>query len=106
MRPIYLHMCGPIYSLHCVVHRELHHHHVRLIRERRELEGKVREWQDKVHQAMTLKFGRVVDLDRLGCVVIDRTAEELRDKLRKQEIQHSHQLADLQVSLVGHILTN
>ena len=48
---------------------------------------------------MRLKFGRVVDLDRLEGVVTNRTVEDLRAKLRAQEAQQAKQLADLQVSL-------
>ena len=59
----------------------------------------MREGEERVQQAMRLKFGRVVDLDRLEGVATNRTVEELRAKLRTQEAQHTKQLADLQVSL-------
>ena len=68
------------------------------MRERRELEAKAKEWEEKVHQSMMLKFGRVVDLDRLGGVASNCTTEELRAKLQQQETQQSRELAALQVS--------
>ena len=78
--------------------RELHHHHVRLVRERRELEGKVKEWEERVQQAMTLKFGRLVDLDSLGAITANRTADELRAKLAAQQELQARELNALQVS--------
>lgn len=71
---------------------------MRLLRERRELEAKVKEWEEKVHQTMMLKFGRVVDLDRLEGVATNRTTEELRAKLHQQESRQSRELMALQVS--------
>ena len=68
------------------------------MREKRELEGKVREWQEKVHEAMRLKFGRVVDLDKLGAVTANRTVEDLHSKLKTQETQQAKQLALLKVN--------
>lgn len=68
------------------------------MRERRELEAKAKEWEEKVHQSMMLKFGRVVDLDHLGCVASNRTTEELRAKLQQQETQQARELVALQVS--------
>lgn len=74
---------------------------MRLVRERRELEGKAKEWEEKVQQAMVLKFGRVVDLDSLGAVTANRMVDELQAKLRTQEEQQARELAVLQVSISG-----
>lgn len=90
-----------MYIVFFPVCRELHLQHVRLLRERRELEARVKEWEERIHQAMRLKFGRVVDLDRLEGVSTNHSAEELRAKLKQQEAQQSRQLADLQVSLTA-----
>ena len=72
---------------------------MRLVRERRELEGKVKEWEEKVQQSMILKFGRVVDLDSLGAVTANHTADELRARLSNQEESHTRELCVLQVSV-------
>ena len=77
---------------------------MRLVRERRELEARVREWEEKVQQAMTLKFGRVVDLDSLGAVTANRAVDDLRAKLRNQEDEQARELAVLQVRVSGHLL--
>ena len=95
-----LHLPHPSLCLCAVcVYRELHHQHVRLVRERRELEGKVKEWEEKVQQSMILKFGRVVDLDSLGAVTANHTADELRARLSNQEESRTRELCVLQVSV-------
>ena len=45
-----------------------------------------------------LKFGRLVDLERLENVTVNRTAEELKEKLRQQELQNANDLAKWEVS--------
>ena len=77
---------------------------MRLVRERRELEARVREWEEKVQQAMTLKFGRVVDLDSLGAVTANCAVDDLRVKLRNQEEEQARELAVLQVRVSGYLL--
>ena len=76
---------------------------MRLVRERRELEERAREWEEKVKQAMTLKFGRVVDLDSLGAITANHAVDELQDKLRTQEKQQARELSVLQVSVSGQV---
>ena len=57
----------------------------------------MRELAEKVRRTMTLKFGRVVDLDQLEGVATNRISEELRSRLNKQESDHRKELAALQV---------
>ena len=75
---------------------------MRLVRERRELEGRVRDWEERVQQAMILKFGKVVDLDSLGAVTANRAVDDLQARLQAQEEQQARELAVLQVSISGH----
>jgi hypothetical protein len=44
-----------------------------------------------------LKFGRLVDLERLENVTVNRTAEELKERLRQQELQNANELAKWEV---------
>jgi hypothetical protein len=44
-----------------------------------------------------LKFGRLVDLERLENVTVNRTAEELKERLRQQELQNTNELAKWEV---------
>ena len=48
-----------------------------------------------------LKFGRLVDLERLENVSVNRTAEELKERLRQQELQNANDLAKWEVGAVG-----
>ncbi len=45
-----------------------------------------------------LKFGRLVDLERLENVTVNRTAEELKERLRQQESQNANELAKWEVN--------
>ena len=47
-----------------------------------------------------LKFGRLVDFERLENVTVNRTAEELKEKLRQQELQNANELAKWEVRTV------
>lgn len=47
-----------------------------------------------------LKFGRLVDLERLENVTVNRTAEELKERLRQQELQNANDLAKWEVGAV------
>ena len=45
-----------------------------------------------------LKFGRLVDFERLENVSVNRIAEELKERLRQQEAQNTNQLLKWDVS--------
>ena len=40
-----------------------------------------------------LKFGRLVDLDKLETVSVNRTVEELKEKLRQEEFMSAREIA-------------
>ena len=45
-----------------------------------------------------LKFGRLVDLEKLETVTVNRTVEELKEKLRQQESKSATEIAKWNVS--------
>lgn len=47
---------------------------------------------------MMLKFGRLVDLEKLETVSVNRTVEELKEKLRQQEVKAAKDVAKWDVS--------
>lgn len=47
-----------------------------------------------------LKFGRLVDLERLENVTVNRTAEELKERLRKQELKNANELLKWEVHML------
>ena len=59
----------------------------------------ISELEEKVKNMQMLKFGRLVDLERLENVTVNRTAEELKERLRQQELQNANELAKWEVNI-------
>ncbi|CAH1796965.1 unnamed protein product [Owenia fusiformis] len=60
--------------------------HISLIKDRRLFQSKITEMEEQCDQMMMLKFGRIVDLEKLETVTVNRNIEELKEKLRQNEI--------------------
>lgn len=80
------------------LYREHRHKHVQLIRDKKVMEAKIDELDEKVKNMMMLKFGRLVDLEKLETVSVNRTVEELKEKLRQQEVKAAKDVAKWDVS--------
>lgn len=59
----------------------------------------VAELERRVNEMMLLKFGQVVDLDRLEGLGTNRIVEELRGKLSALEHRTSQELAELEAQM-------
>ncbi|XP_067931339.1 cilia- and flagella-associated protein 44-like [Watersipora subatra] len=66
--------------------------HIQLIKDRKLFDGKIGELEAKCDEEMVLKFGRIVDLEELEQVTVNRQVEELKEKLRVTEIECSDDL--------------
>ncbi len=55
--------------------------------------------QDQCDKMMMQKFGRIVDLEKLETVTVNRNVEELKEKLRLNEIVCSQDLRKWDVSI-------
>ncbi|KAK3588814.1 hypothetical protein CHS0354_028462 [Potamilus streckersoni] len=66
--------------------------HVQLIKDRKIFEQKIREMETECDEMLISKFGRIVDLEKLETVTVNRTIEELKEKLRMTEMQCSEEL--------------
>lgn len=60
--------------------------------------SQIDELDEKVKNMMMLKFGRLVDLEKLETVSVNRTVEELKEKLRQQEVKAAKDVAKWDVS--------
>ena len=80
------------------VFRESKRKHVQLIKDRKVFEAKITEMDAKCNEEMILKFGRLVDLEELEQVTVNRQVEELKEKLRTTEIECSADLKRWEVS--------
>ena len=55
--------------------------------------------EDVCNKMMLQKFGRIVDLEKLETVTVNRNIEELKEKLRNNEITCSSELVKWEVSV-------
>ena len=63
------------------------------------MENRIEELQEKCNEMMRLKFGRIVDLEKLESVGVNRTVEELKERLRINEGDNAEELRKWDVSL-------
>ncbi|XP_030833850.1 cilia- and flagella-associated protein 44 isoform X2 [Strongylocentrotus purpuratus] len=66
-------------------YKEHRQQHVQLIKDRKLMESRINELEEKSNEMMRLKFGRIVDLDKMETVGVNRNVEELKEKLRINE---------------------
>ncbi|KAK6486478.1 cilia- and flagella-associated protein 44-like [Huso huso] len=66
--------------------------HVQLIRDRRDMEAKIQMLEGKCKQLMLAKFGKVVDLEALKTITMNKNLEELKLKARINEEEFSRDL--------------
>ncbi|XP_039600046.1 cilia- and flagella-associated protein 44 isoform X3 [Polypterus senegalus] len=68
------------------LYKKARQQHVQLNRDRRDMEAKIQILQEKCKQLMQMKFGRVVDLQALQVVSVNRNVEEMKEKARVNEV--------------------
>lgn len=80
--------------------RESRKTHVTLIKDRKIFDAKITEMEDEANEMMIAKFGRIVDLEKLETITVNRAIEELKEKLRMTEIQCSEEINEWDVSMM------
>lgn len=80
------------------VYRDAKKKHVQLLKDRKMFEAKIGEMEGTCEEEMILKFGRIVDLEQLEQVTVNRQVEELKEKLRITEIECSDDLKRWEVN--------
>ena len=73
--------------------REARKKHVQLIKDRHRFETQIKQMQEQCDKMMMQKFGRIVDLEILETVTVNRQLEELKEKLRLLELQCARETA-------------
>lgn len=56
--------------------------------------------EERINEMMIVKFGRIVDLEKLEIIIVNRQIEELKEKLRFIEIQCVEELVEWDVSKI------
>ncbi|XP_076438307.1 cilia- and flagella-associated protein 44-like isoform X2 [Babylonia areolata] len=80
--------------------KESRRKHVQLIKDRKHFDAKICEMEARCDGMMVAKFGCTVDMEKLETVTVNRTIEELKEKLRQTELMCAEELAkyDSQIS--------
>ncbi|KAI8619969.1 hypothetical protein BC830DRAFT_1059801, partial [Chytriomyces sp. MP71] len=73
-------------------HKELKKMHVSLIKSRKEKQLKLTEFEGRAIDVQMLKFGQTIDLEKLERMGINRNADELREKLQKEDNKRMKEL--------------
>uniref|UniRef100_H2ZFC3 DUF4201 domain-containing protein n=1 Tax=Ciona savignyi TaxID=51511 RepID=H2ZFC3_CIOSA len=73
-------------------YKEARQQHVHLIKNRRVMEERIEQLEEKCEHMMMLKFGRIVDLEKLDSVTINKNVEELKEQVRRQEVKNATEL--------------
>ncbi|KAI0234101.1 Cilia- and flagella-associated protein 44, partial [Lamellibrachia satsuma] len=73
--------------------KEARKKHLQLIKDRHRFETQIKQMQEQCDKMMMQKFGRIVDLEILETVTVNRQLEELKEKLRLLELQCARETA-------------
>jgi len=72
-------------------YKEARQQHVHLIKSRKTMEERTQVLEEKCENMMMLKFGRIVDLEKLETVTVNRNIEELKEQVRRQENKNARE---------------
>lgn len=73
--------------------KELRKQHKQMLRDNKVKEGRINELQSKARDIQLLKFGQLIDLDLLDKMGVNKTTEDLKENLMRQEKQFIQDLA-------------
>ena len=76
---------------------------MQLIKDRRVFESRIGEMEEQTNKMMLQKFGRIVDLEKLETVTVNRQVEELKEKLRVNELTCSNEISGWEVSPASYL---
>ncbi|QDZ25480.1 hypothetical protein HOP50_17g80200 [Chloropicon primus] len=81
--------------------KELRKQHKQMLRDSKVKEGRINELQSKARDIQLLKFGQLIDLDLLDKMGVNKTTEDLKANLLRQEKQFIHDLAQWNKRIEG-----
>jgi hypothetical protein len=79
-------------------HKELKKMHVSLINSKKEKQSQLQEYEMRAHDVQMLKFGKVIDLEKLERMGVNKNADELREKIQKEDQRREKELEEVEVS--------
>ena len=75
---------------------------MKLNKDRKTFEARISEMEDTCNRMMLQKFGRVVDLEKLETVTVNRSIEESKERLRQNEIACSAEMKKWEASRISY----
>ncbi|KAI8915149.1 hypothetical protein DFJ77DRAFT_430281 [Powellomyces hirtus] len=81
-------------------HKELRKMHVSLVKSRKEKHAKLQELEARAVDVQMLKFGQIIDLEKLERMGVNKNADELREKLAKEDSKRLKEVEELQVEVL------
>ena len=78
-------------------HRELKKLHVSFNKSKKEKEQRVAELSEKTRDVQMLKFGQIVDLEKLEKLGATKIADDIKEKLQKEELQRIKEVSGIEV---------
>ncbi|KAJ8375460.1 hypothetical protein SKAU_G00060400 [Synaphobranchus kaupii] len=81
------------------LYRQARHRHYQLIHDRKDMENRIHELEERCEAMMMAKFGQLVDLEALQTLSGNRVVEELKNDSKIKEAQHTNELKHCKVKL-------
>jgi hypothetical protein len=81
-------------------HRELKKQHVGFIKSKKEKQANVVELTAKNREVQMLKFGQIVDLEKLERLGVNKAADELKEKIQKEDHKRLKEVAEYEKKIV------
>ena len=78
-------------------HRELKKLHISFNKNKKEKEQRVTELSAKTRDVQMLKFGQIVDLEKLEKLGATKVGDEIKEKLQKEDLQRNKEMSDIEV---------
>lgn len=77
-------------------HKELKKMHVSLINSRKEKQSHLQEYEMRALEVQMLKFGKVIDLEKLERMGVNKNADELREKIQKEDQRREKEIEEIE----------
>ncbi|KAI8897709.1 WD40-repeat-containing domain protein, partial [Globomyces pollinis-pini] len=83
-------------------HRELKKQHVSFNKSKKEKQQKVADLTARARDVQMLKFGQIIDLEKLEKLGSNKTADELKEKIEKEDLRRIKEVAEMNKKIREH----
>ena len=79
-------------------HKDLKKMHINMVKSKKEKQSKLLELEARAYDVQMLKFGRVIDLEKLERMGVNKTSDELRERIGQEDAVRMKELDKLDAS--------